>query len=522
MAVPLVTAEQMRSLDDRTIHDFGVPSFTLMQRAAAGAAEVLRRCFAPQQRRRILVVAGKGNNGGDGMVCAQVLARKGASVTVALVAQARDLKGDAARALMQLRGKKISLVPGVEPSRLSALLSQATLIVDALLGTGLNAPVRGPLADVIEGLNSSGKPIFSLDIPSGLNSDSGVPQGVAVCATATVTFGVTKIGQVVYPGRAFVGRLEVVDIGIPEGAVDAVFPKSWLLEPADVARRLPQRAPTAHKGTCGHVLVIGGSLGRTGAAKMAAEAALRAGAGLVTLAGPASLHATLASHCPEVMTFPLPDFGGQLCFDEEALRHALEGKDVVVVGPGMGTSHDCTRILQFLLERSDLPVICDADALTLLARLPAAGKRANLVMTPHPGEFARLTGKSVADIQGNRPLLAREFAVERGCVLVLKGATTLIADDDGTLWVNPTGNPGMASGGMGDVLAGLIGGFVAQGLLPNSASLVAVYLHGLAADALSQNYGAVGFLATEVAREVPRQRDALRHYGESLLKPPSG
>ncbi len=523
MAVMLVTAEQMRSLDRRTIEDFGVPSFTLMQRAAAGAAEVLRRRFAPAQRRRILVVAGKGNNGGDGMVCARLLARRGTSVTVALLARPEDLKGDAARAFRELRETNVAILTNVDPRQLVSLLPQSTLLVDALLGTGLNAPAQGAMADAIVAMNSSGRPILSLDVPSGLDSDCGAPQGVAVCASATVTFGLTKVGQVIYPGRAFVGQLEVVDIGIPEVAVGDVSPKSWLLEPVDIARRLPVRAPTAHKGTCGHVLVLGGSVGRTGAARMAAEAALRAGAGLVTLAGPASLHATLAAHCPEVMTFPLPDEDGNLRFDEGALRRALEGKNAVVLGPGMGTSDECLRVVRFILERPDLPVVCDADGLTLLARLPGAAdyKRPYLVLTPHPGEFSRLTGKAVAEIQATRPRLAREFAAQRGCTLVLKGATTLVTEEGGTLWVNPTGNPGMASGGMGDVLAGLIGGFIAQGLRTVDASLVAVFVHGSAADALSRDYAAVGYLATDVARAVPRQLDALRGYQESLVKRPS-
>lgn len=512
MAVLLVTGEQMRSLDRCTIEEFNVPSFTLMQRAATGAVKVLRQRFSPRQRRRVLIVAGKGNNGGDGMVCARLLAGKGTSVTAALIARAEDLRGDAARAFRGLRGTGVSIITEAGPNQLPSLLSEATLVVDALLGTGLNAPVTGVLAEVITALNSSGKPILSLDIPSGLDSDSGAPRGVAVQATVTATFGFPKIGQVVYPGRAFVGELEVIDIGIPEVAAENVAPRAWLIEPVDVARRLPVRAPTTHKGNCGHVVVIGGSLGRTGAAKMAAEAALRAGAGLVTLAGPASLSASWASACPEIMTAPLPDHSGNLSFDEAALHRTLEGKDVVVVGPGMGTSEACLRVLQFVLERSDLPVVCDADALTLLARFPVAqvARRPNLVLTPHPGEFARLTGKSVAEIQSNRPIVARDFAMEQRCVLVLKGATTIIADGDGTLWVNPTGNPGMASGGMGDVLAGLIGGFLAQGLSGVSASLVAVYVHGAAADTLCREYAAVGYLATEVARQVPREVNALR------------
>ncbi|MCX8073418.1 MAG: NAD(P)H-hydrate dehydratase [Candidatus Binatia bacterium] len=512
MAIRLVSAAQMRMLDRVTIEEFGVPSFALMERAARGAVKVFHRHFPAESRKRVLIVAGKGNNGGDGMVCARLLAEQGISVSVALLADPGDLKGDAARAYRELVGTAISVVPNINPRELAALLSDATAVFDGLLGTGLNSPVSGALAEAIDLLNGSGKPILALDTPSGLDSDRGIPLGRAVCANVTATFGLPKVGLVVYPGRAFVGRLEVVDIGIPEAAVTRAEPRYWQLEAVDVARRLIHRPPTAHKGTCGHVLVVGGAIGRTGAAKMAAEGALRAGAGLVTLAGPASLQLTLSSHLPEMMTLPLPDRGGQLRFDETALRKALEGKTAVVLGPGMGVSEDGRNFVSFILEKTDVPAVCDADALTCLAELWARGhtRRTNLVLTPHPGEFARLTGIVVPEVQQNRPLLAREFAVRHGCVLVLKGASTVIAEENGTVWVNPTGNPGMASGGMGDVLAGLLGGFLAQGLRAVDAALVAVYIHGAAADSLAQSYGETGYVATEVAREVPRQLHALR------------
>ncbi|GIW45835.1 MAG: bifunctional NAD(P)H-hydrate repair enzyme [Candidatus Binatia bacterium] len=512
MPIRLVTAQEMRALDRAAIEKFGIPSFTLMQRAATGAADILRRTFSRDERRRILVVAGKGNNGGDGMVCARLLARSGSAIRVALMASPRELKGDAARAFEELGGTRVGVATDVGIRELGQMLTEATLVVDALLGTGLNTPVTGRFAEAICAMNGSGKPIFSLDVPSGLDADRGIPLGVAVCAAATVTFGLAKLGLFVYPGRAFSGKLHVVDIGIPEPALGEISSKAWALEATDVARRLPVRPPTAHKGNCGHVLVVGGALGRTGAAKMAAEAALRAGAGLVTLAGPATVQHVSAAHLPEIMTVGLPDTGGALRFDERALSTALEGKNAVVVGPGMGTSEDCERIVKWFLERPGLPIVCDADALTCLSRASewASLKRAQVVVTPHPGEFSRLTGHPVAEVQGNRPALAREFATRHTCTLVLKGASTVVAEENGTLWVNPTGNPGMAAGGMGDVLAGLIGGFLAQGLRPVDAAIVSVFIHGASADALSREYAAVGFLATEVAREVPRQLHALR------------
>lgn len=515
MALRLVSADEMRSLDRLTIEEFGVPSFALMRRAATGAVKALRECFSAPQRRRVLVVAGRGNNGGDAMVCARLLAQsRSHKVRVALAARREELRGDAARAYTEAARARVPVEEAVEAEQLRSLLREASVVVDGLLGTGLNAPVAGYMAELIDAINASGKPVLSLDIPSGLDANHGVPLGSAVIAAVTVTFGFAKIGQVVYPGRQFVGRLHVVDIGIPPEAEERIPARAWQLEAVDVARRLPVRPPTAHKGHYGHVLVIGGSLGRTGAALMATEAAARVGAGLATLGGPASLNTILASRMPEIMTFALPDDGGLLRFEEQSLRAALEQKSAVVLGPGMGVSEDSARIVEFLLTRTQVPVVVDADALTCMSTklriLEAA--RGRCVLTPHPGEMARLCNRTTAEIQSSRTRVAREFAAEHGCVLVLKGATTLIADADGTLWVNPTGNPGMASGGMGDVLAGLVGGLLAQGLTPRDAALVAVFVHGAAADALAQTYAPVGYLASEVAREVPRQISALRAW----------
>lgn len=515
MPMQLVTAEEMRVLDRLAIDTFGIPSFTLMRRAAAGAAEMILRRFNRPQRRQVLVVAGKGNNGGDAMVCARLLATRRTPVTVALAARPEDLKGDAARAYKELRRAKVQVIPAVDPDALRRLLHKCTLVVDGLLGTGLNAPVVGYIADLIGAMNESGKPVAALDVPSGLDANVGVPLGTAVHAQATATFGFAKLGLVTYPGRAFAGDLTVIDIGIPPEAVERVQPRSWQIEPADVRRRLLVRPPTAHKGICGHVLVIGGTAGHTGAALMAAEAAARVGAGLTTLAGPASLNAVLAAHIPEVMTALLPDDQGRFRFDPAALTTVLDGKTAVVIGPGMGTTEDSALLVRFVLEKSNVPVVCDADALNCIARSPEVLRLASgrCVLTPHPGEMARLTGLSTVDVLQRRPQVAREFATRNRCVLVLKGATSLVVAEDGALWVNPTGNPGMASGGMGDVLAGVIGGLLAQGLRPIDAAIVGVFAHGAAADSLARQFASVGYLATEVAKQIPRELDTLRVAG---------
>jgi ADP-dependent NAD(P)H-hydrate dehydratase / NAD(P)H-hydrate epimerase len=330
-------------------------------------------------------------------------------------------------------------------------------VVDAIFGTGLNAPVGGVAADVIELINSCGAPVFSVDIPSGLDADRGVALGSVVQAEATATFGFAKIGQLMYPGVEYTGALAVVDIGIDPAAVDIVSPAARLIEPDAVAGLVPRRRPEAHKGDSGHLLIIAGSRGRTGAAQLAARAALRSGAGLVTLAGPATLNPILCATAPEVMTASLPDRDDHLVFDAHQLARLLEGKSAVVVGPGMGTHEDAQRTVMWLLEHAQVPMVADADALTCLARAPWPRARGGLIVTPHPGEMARLDHSDTTAVQNDRVGVARRFAAAHDCIVILKGARSVIADPDGAAWINPSGNPGMAVGGMGDVLSGKIG-----------------------------------------------------------------
>lgn len=509
----LVTAQEMRRLDEHTIEHCGQSGAVLMERAGAGAVDVLLSQFPHVRRRRVVIVAGKGNNGGDGFVMARLLRRHGVRAEVVLLGSVDLVKGDAALALQKMRRARVPLRETAgEIASLCACLDGAALIVDALLGTGLSGTVEGAYAEAIEAMNASGVPIFAVDTPSGLDSDRGVPLGTCVQAEATATFGFAKIGQMIYPGLGAVGALAIVDIGIDPRAVEAVQPRSWLIEANEMARLVPVRAPDAHKGDNGHALIVAGSRGHSGAARMAAEACCRVGAGLTTLAGPASLNPVFSSGAPEVMTAALADRDGQVCFDEPALHTLLENKDAVLIGPGLGTHDDAVRVVRHCLTRTGLPLVVDADALTCVARdlellRPARGR---VVLTPHPGEMARLLGCDVAAVQGDRPGRARDFARKHGCVLVLKGARTLIAAPGGELWINPTGNAGMASGGMGDVLAGLIVGLLAQGLDGAEAARLAVYVHGAAADVLANEQGPVGYLASDVARAVPRRLAALR------------
>ncbi len=504
----LVTAADMRRLDALTIERYGTPGHVLMERAGAGATDVLLAQFPHVRRRRVVIVAGKGNNGGDGFVIARLLRKKGVRAEVVLLGKRLDVKGDAARMLASLRRARVPLSEATSASdvaKLVAAFKDAVLLVDAVFGTGLNAPVQGLHADVLHLMNACGIPIFAVDIPSGLDADRGTPLGVAIQAEATATFGFAKIGQVIYPGLEHVGALAVVDIGIAPEAVTEVQPRTRLLDPAEVRPLVPVRAPESHKGTCGHVLIFAGSRGHTGAARLAAHAACRTGAGLTTLAGPASLNSILASGVPEAMTALLDDVDGLMRFDEAWVRALLEGKTAVIVGPGLGTHDDVAKLVRFLLSEVGLPMVVDADALTCIARdrTMLASARAHAILTPHPGEMARLLASDTASVQADRVTIARTYAAEHRCVLVLKGARSVLAAPDGSVWINPTGNPGMASGGMGDALSGILGALLAQGLSPAEAACLGVYLHGDVADHVAATRGQIGLLASDIVEAVP-------------------
>ena len=515
----LVTAAEMRRLDERTI-ELGTPGYTLMERAGAGATEALLQRFPAVSDGRVVIVAGKGNNGGDGSVVARLLRAQRVAAEVVLLAPQEELTGDAARALGALRKGGGRFVETVGPSALVQFAKEidgATLIVDAIFGTGLNTEITDWRADVVRIMNDSGIPIFAIDIPSGLDADRGVPLGVAVRAQATATFGFPKLGQVIHPGVEYVGELSVVDIGIDPQAVEEVAPRASLLTAVDAAAVAPWRLAQAHKGTCGHALVIAGSRGHSGAAILAAHAAARVGAGLATLAGPAALNDIFCSGPPEVMTAPLSDADGRLRFVESELRAVLAAKTAIAVGPGIGTHADAAAVVRFLLREAEAPLVLDADALTCIAAdLDVLGTaKARVVLTPHPGEMARLLGCSVEAVQFDRIGAACAFADEHNCIVVLKGARTVVATPGGDMAINSTGNPGMASGGMGDVLCGMIAGLLAQRLDAEKAAGLAVYLHGEIADYLAEIRGPIGFLASDVSAGIP---EAYRRLAVNRLR----
>ena len=500
----------MREIDRLTIAG-GVAGDVLMERAGGGACEVLRERFPRELRRGVVLLAGKGNNGGDALVMARHLRGRRVPAEVFLAARRTDLAGDAARNLKRFEraGGRVQSLGEKGLLEFSASAARAGVVVDGLFGTGLRGALDERSSALVEAVNAAPCPILAVDVPSGLDGDRGVPLGAAVQATVTATFAFPKTGLLVHPGADFAGEVVVVDIGVSPEAVRAVAPRQRLLTGVSVAAALPPRPRDSHKGTYGHVLVLAGSVGKSGAAALCGRAALRAGAGLTTIASPAPAlgHATLAT--PELMTAPVPDHDGAFAFsiaDSTRFLHLLDGKSAVVFGPGVGTTPAVRVLMEWLIGSSPLPLVIDADGLNCLAGQIGwlRKKRCPIVLTPHPGEMARLVSATSEVVQGDRLGAARRLASDYGVTVVLKGARTVIAAPDGVVAINPTGNPGMASGGMGDALAGMIGSLLAQGVPEDEAAAAAVFWHGYAADRVARRQGEAGLLASDVIEELPR------------------
>lgn len=522
----LVTAAQMREMDRRTIEEVGIPGIVLMERAGLAAAEAVRELLKAQGGRRVCVLAGKGNNGGDGFVVARHLAEEGYSVQVFLFGLSEQIQGDARTNLdiwQRLGGNLTEITSADQLGTVETTLAQTDVVVDALLGTGLSRAPREPLASAIHLINRSGKPVMAVDVPSGLDSDSGaVYEGCCVRATCTVTFGAAKIGLMVYPGAGYVGHLTIADIGIPRFLMETQEPSVSLTTGEDLRSFLPPRPLDAHKGNFGRVLILAGSPGFTGAAILAGRAAMRAGSGLVTVGIPASLNPILESCLLEAMTIPLPETPQQTLAPAalEAILNFLDRADAVAIGPGLSQHDQTAALLRDLLPCLNPPTVLDADALNLLARddFRFADIAAPLVLTPHPGEMARLLRRSTADIQANRLAAARGAAERFQAVVVLKGARTIIAAPDGRTAINPTGNPGLASGGTGDVLTGILASLLGQGLSTFDAAVGAAYLHGLAGDLAIAQGSTAALIASDLIEWLPQ---AWREVSETDVGSPS-
>lgn len=505
----VVTARQMQALDRQTIDELGIPGRVLMENAGRGATHAFLQTVYQKDRGRVGILAGRGNNGGDGFVMARYLSQKNIPVTVYLLSTADQVEGDAAANLKLLSASRVELVEVPdEPSFVEkqSELKHTAYWIDAILGTGLKSDVKGYFRRVITFINDLKRPVFAVDIPSGLNSDTGQPCGACIRALATATFGFAKIGHAVHPGATFCGHVDVIDIGIPPGLASAAGVRQHLITGTHINSLLAHRDPDTHKGRTGHALIVAGATGKTGAAMMTAASALRTGAGLVTLGIPHSLNPIVESRLTEAMTIPLPDQGTGLLLEEAFpdIVQAARGKQVMALGPGLGVASHTRNLVYRMIKEIDLPLVIDADGLNNLAGRTGCleGRQSATILTPHPGEMGRLTGVSSSQVQSDRVTSARNLARQTKTFVVLKGARTLIAQPDGAVWINPTGNPGMASGGMGDVLTGMITGLMAQGHTALNACLIGVYLHGLAADMLSTK-APWGYLATEVMDTIP-------------------
>jgi len=507
----LVTYKEMQVIDKLVSADYKIPSLLLMENAGIRVAEVvLRYLEQPIPGRKVLIFAGKGNNGGDGLVVARHLSNAGVDVKVFLLARPEEIKGDAGVNLAILRQMGVSLKSILNNRDLNVVklaLLTADLIVDAIYGTGFKGALPALVAQVIRLVNGRGKPVIAVDLPSGLEADTGKVTGAAIQAICTVTLALPKLGLVFEPGAGLAGDLEVADISIPQTLIDKQKLTRDLLDRQWCVKRLVNRNPEGHKGDYGHLLVLGGSEGMTGAIALASEAALRTGAGLVTAGVPRSLNSILENKLTEVMSLPLPETERKTLAPEGlgVLEPWFEKISAVAVGPGMSRYPEAREYLQKLLKMVSRPLIIDADGLNALAEdisslTEAAGP---VILTPHPGEMSRLLGVPIAEIQQNRLEVTVKAAAEWGAIVVLKGNRTIIAAPDGRVCVNPTGNPGLATAGTGDVLTGIIGGLAAQGLEPMYAAALGVYLHGLVGDQVQQQKGMRGLIAGDLIRHLP-------------------
>ena len=511
----ILNAAQMREADRFTIEEIGIPSLVLMENAGRQVVAAMEAAYEARLNGRVAVLCGRGNNGGDGFVVARTLLQRGIDTAVFVIGALAEVRGDAKENLEILGRLGVTVVEiGDEQSweLHFSEISQCTLIVDAIFGTGLKSKLAGMMETIVADVNASSIPIVSIDLPSGLSADTPHILGDCIDAAMTVTLAAPKLPLVLPPGETHAGDVVIADIGIPHEVIDSVEgQRIELLTPEQLRDVVEPRAADSHKGDFGRVTIVAGSRGKTGASHLAAMGALRSGAGLVTVATPASLLPIVASMAPELMTEPLAEsVEGMVA--ETAIERLLElDHDVIACGPGLGRAPGVGAFVRALLDRATVPLVLDADAITVLADDPVGlvgREERDVIITPHPGEMARLIGASVDEVQSNRIEVAGEFATTHRLYVVLKGHRTVIATPDGHVFINPTGNAGMATGGTGDVLTGMIAAWVGQLLDAEAACRLAVFLHGAAGDLAEAEEGQVAMTATDV----------IAHLGDALTR----
>lgn len=509
----VLTALEMQNLDKIVIQEIGIPAEVLMERAGLGVAKNIFKYYPKEFYRKVLIICGPGNNGGDGMVCARHLWDKGYQVKVILLSDKEKYKGEALTNLKILEKLDIptEIIKDITVFKKHLLTFSPEIIVDAIFGTGLKRLIEGFLAEIIQEINiykeKKGVKIVAVDIPSGICSNTGQVLGVGVKADLTVTFELPKLGHYFYPGKEYTGNLEIVSIGFPKNVIEEKGPKREFIDLEWVKKIFKPRKGYTHKGTFGHVLVLAGSKGKSGAGLLCALGALRGGAGLVTLASTESLQKIYASILPEILTSGLEENEkGEIAYTNlSKIIKLCQNKSVLVIGPGLGLSEEIKKLFFELLSKIDIPVVIDADGLTLLSENLEILKtyKAPKVLTPHPGEAERLLKVSKKDILKDRLTHTQKLAELTDSIALLKGPHSVICSSDGRCGVSCIDEPGLSQGGTGDVLAGLIGAFIAQKYDPFEATGLAVFLHGRAGIYLSKEKGSFGYTATEVANAVP-------------------
>jgi len=512
----VVTGAEMKEVDRYTIEEVGISGLVLMENAGREVAQAAVELLDDLKDRMVIVLAGRGNNGGDGFVVSRLLIEQGFEVKTILLGKKEDISGDAKLnldILDKLEAKVWEISSKEEVLELKLLLDKSDLIVDALLGTGIKGELRGLYPEVITMVNNSPTAVLAVDIPSGVEADTGKIADIAVRADQTITFALPKIGTILYPGADFVGDLQIADIGIPQMVIAKQEFKVDFITSEFINKLLPTRAADSHKGSYGKLLLVAGSTGMTGAAALATQASLRAGAGLVTLGVPRSLNPILESKLTEAMTYPLADSKEGILARESVIeiKRLINNRDVLGIGPGLTANDEIAYIVNHLLENVNKPIVVDADALNVIYDLNSLKERtAPTVLTPHPGELSRLINQSIEGISDNSLEIAKNFASEYNVILVLKGARTIIATPQGEVYINSTGNSGMATGGSGDVLTGLISGLLAQGIDGVDATIIGVYLHGLAADLAADELTEYSLLPSDIIDYLPQAIRAVK------------
>jgi NAD(P)H-hydrate epimerase len=504
----VVLNEEMKKIDKITIEQYGIPGIVLMENAGLGVVDEIIQDF--DRTSKVTIVCGRGNNGGDGFVIARHLFNKGYDIKIFVAGGSENISGDALINYKIIKNLNIDveeIVKDEEISKLKESISHSSVVVDALFGTGLNSDVHGRAEKIINIINDYSKYVIAVDIPSGVNGNNGQICNVAVKADKTISFGFPKLGNVVFPGAEYNGKLVLKDIGIPNKVIESINLRRSIIDKEVVGVSLPKRNRDSHKGNFGKADIIAGSIGMEGAAILTSKAALRSGLGLLRLYIAESLNAIIKTSVPEAITVPQQEMRKGIIgiHNIATILEGTKGTDVVAVGPGCKKTPELSEIIQSLLKELEIPIVIDADGLNVLAKNIEwlSQKKSKIVITPHLGEMSRLTGISIDEIKKNKVKVAEEFAKKWDVITVLKGASTIVASPDGKVFINTTGNPGMATAGSGDVLTGIVTGLIAQGIEPLMSAIIGVYIHGLAGDKAAEEKGEYGLIAGDIIEKLP-------------------